>query len=153
MDDFVEGSISVDKNNKLYSVWADFRNGAANCNPLGSVATATTPCDNDVFYNYSTDGGATWSAAFKLTPAGSAQWMPWSAVVPDGKTLWGRLLRSQIRQLRVRPVATTSPLPRSRIPSTNSPSVSYQRLTTSSMPNLVPANNPVQTGFRATICG
>ena len=30
---------------------------------------------------------------------------------------------------------------------TNSPSISYSRITTSSMPNLTPANNPVQAGF------
>ncbi len=75
MDDFVEGSISVDKNNKLYSVWADFRNGVGsgcdwnNAAP-GQAAVATTPCDNDVFYSFSTNGGATWSAAFKSDARG-----------------------------------------------------------------------------------
>jgi hypothetical protein len=28
-----------------------------------------------------------------------------------------------------------------------SPSVAYSRITTSSMPNLTPANNPIQAGF------
>ncbi len=32
-------------------------------------------------------------------------------------------------------------------PATGAPAVSYQRLTTSSMPNLLPSNNPVQAGF------
>ncbi len=32
-------------------------------------------------------------------------------------------------------------------PATATPAVAYQRLTTSSMPNLLPSNNPVQAGF------
>src|SRR6202022_1085465 len=40
LDDFVEGSVSVDNNSNLYFAWADFRNGKANCNPIGSAATA-----------------------------------------------------------------------------------------------------------------
>jgi hypothetical protein len=92
LDDFVEGSISVDSGGNLYFVWADFRNGAANCNPLESAETATPPCDNDVFYSFSTNGVATWSAATNVTPKSrfgqSAQWMPWSAVSPDGQRLF-----------------------------------------------------------------
>jgi hypothetical protein len=61
LDDFVEGSLSVDNSGNLYFVWADFRNGAPNCNPNGAAATATTPCDNDVFYSYSTNGGASFT--------------------------------------------------------------------------------------------
>ena len=34
-----------------------------------------------------------------------------------------------------------------RNPTSNNPSFSYTRVTTSSMPNLTPANNPVQAGF------
>jgi hypothetical protein len=68
LDDFTQGSLSNDKSGDLYFVWADFRNGAPNCNPNGAAATATTPCDNDVFYSYSINGGATWSAATNLTP-------------------------------------------------------------------------------------
>ena len=146
MDDFVEGSISVDKDNKLYSVWADFRNGSANCNPLGPAATATTPCDNDVFYSFSTNGGATWSAAFKLTPAGSAQWMPWSAVVSDGKTLWVAYYDRKYGNCESTGCNDIT-LAKIKNPASNSPNVSYKRLTTSSMPNLVPANNPLEAGF------
>jgi hypothetical protein len=68
MTDATEGSISVDDSGTLYSVWADFRNGAAPCTPNGLARNVTPPCDNDVFYNYSTDGGATWSDTVKLTP-------------------------------------------------------------------------------------
>jgi hypothetical protein len=150
MDDFVEGSISVDKNNNLYAVWADFRNGGATCDwnggANGSAATATPPCDNDVFYSFSTDGGATWSAAFKITPAGSAQWMPWSAVAPDGKTLWvayydrkyGNCEFTGCNDITLAEISN---------PTSHFRRLRYQRLTSSSMPNLVPANNPVEAGF------
>jgi Neuraminidase (sialidase) len=79
---------SVDSGGTLFVTWSDSRNLGANCNPLGDAATATPPCDNDVFYAYSTDGGATWSPNVQLTPAGSAQWQSWSAVVADGSKLW-----------------------------------------------------------------
>jgi hypothetical protein len=150
LDDFVEGSISVDDSGELFFVWADFRNGAANCNPLGSAATAHPPCDNDVFYSSSTDGGATWSAAVNLTPASklgpSAQWMPWSAVAPDGKTLWlayydrsyGNCETTGCNDITLASVKN---------PAAAGAKVTYQRLTTSSMPNLVPANNPAEAGF------
>jgi hypothetical protein len=151
MSDSTEGSISVDDSGNLYSVWADFRNGQSNCNPNGSAATATPPCDNDVFYTYSTDGGATWSSTVKLTPAGSAQWQPWSAVTGDGEKLfvayydrsYGNCEFDGCNDITLATVKNAA---------TGSPSVSYQRVTTSSMPNLTnntgtPTDNPVQAGF------
>jgi hypothetical protein len=139
-------SVSVDKHNKLYVSWSDARNLGANCNPLGSAATATPPCDNDVFYAYSTNGGATWSASYKISPAGSAQWQPWSAVTSDGRYLWVAYYDrsygncefdgcNDITLVRIRDAATASP------------KTTYKRITTSSMPNLTPANNPLQAGF------
>jgi hypothetical protein len=86
LDDFVQISVSVDYKSRLSVTWADFRNGQPNCR--GPAATATPPCDNDVFYSFSVNHGATWSSATKLTPPGSAQWMPWSGVTSDGSTLW-----------------------------------------------------------------
>jgi hypothetical protein len=148
LDDFVEGSISVDSSGKLYFVWADFRNGAANCR--GSAATATPPCDNDVFYAVSTDGGKTWSSAINLTPkskfGATAQWMPWSSVTSDGSTLWvayydrsyGNCESSGCNDITLARITN---------PASASPGTAYQRITTSSMPNLVPANNPLQAGF------
>ena len=150
LDDFVEGSVSVDNSGNLYFVWADFRNGGANCNPSGSAATATPPCNNDVFYSFSTNGGATWSAAVNLTSASkfgqSAQWQPWSAVGPGGKNLWvayydrsyGNCESTGCNDITLAQVAD---------PASASPKVTYKRLTTSSMPNLVVANNPVEAGF------
>lgn len=150
LDDFVEGSISVDHSGTLYAVWADFRNGGGSCTPLGSTATATSPCDNDVFYKYSTDGGATWSDTVNVTPASrfgeTAQWMPWSAVSPDGKSLWiayydrsyGDCESTGCNDITLARVSSAA---------TASPSFKYVRMTTSSMPNLVPANNPAEAGF------
>ena len=144
LDDFVEISGAVDGNGRLYVTWADGRNIAANCQ--GSAATATPPCDNDVFYSFSTNGGATWSTAAKLTPAGSAQWMPWSAVAPDGSTLfvayydrsYGNCEQTGCNDITLARVAS---------PASASPKVSYDRVTTSSMPNLLPSNNPLEAGF------
>ncbi len=150
MDDFVEGSISVDNNGKLYAVWADFRNGAANCNPNGPAATATGPCNNDVFYAYSTNGGATWSAAINVTPASgfgqTAQWMPWSAVAPDGSKLWIGFYDRRYGNCETTGCNDIT-LAKITRPATATPGVSYRRVTTSSMPNLVVANNPIQAGF------
>ena len=150
LDDFTQGSIAVDNNGVLYSAWADFRNGMANCHPNGSYAGATPPCNNDVFYAYSTDGGAHWSVTKIVTPASqfgqSAQWMPWSAVTSDGKRYYiafydrsyGNCETTGCNDITLATITNAA---------TNSPSISYSRITTSSMPNLTPANNPVQAGF------
>lgn len=126
------------------------RNGAANCNPLGAAATATPPCNNDVFYSRSSDGGATWSTAVDVTPASrfgqTAQWMPWSAVSPDGSTLWiayydrsyGSCETSGCNDITLARVAN---------PASGSASITYSRLTSASMPNLVVANDPLEAGF------
>lgn len=150
LDDFVEGSIAVDRNNVLYSAWADFRNGGANCHPNGSYAGATTPCNNDVFYAYSTDGGATWSSTKLVTPTSkfgqSAQWMPWSAVSPDGRKYYvafydrsyGNCETTGCNDITLATITRAA---------TATPSIAYKRITTSSMPNLVVANNPLEAGF------
>jgi hypothetical protein len=148
LDDFVEGSISVDNSGNLYSVWADFRNGGGTC--TGPAATATPPCDNDVFMSVSTDGGATWGPAINVTPAAkfgpSAQWMPWSAVAPNGKKLFiGYYDRSygtcETTGCNDITMATVDK------PASAARTFKYTRITTSSMPNLVVANNPLQAGF------
>jgi hypothetical protein len=152
LDDFVEGSISIDKNGILYSAWADFRNGVGsscdwNGGASGQAAVVTPPCNNDVFYAYSTDGGATWSSTVNVTPSGtSAQWMPWSAVAPDGKKYYvayydrsyGSCETTGCNDITLATIEKAA---------TGSPSIKYTRITTSSMPNLVPANNPLQAGF------
>jgi hypothetical protein len=144
LDDFVEISVSVDLSSNLYVTWADFRNGQANC--AGPAASATSPCDNDVFYSYSSDGGATWSAARQLTPAGSAQWMPWNGVTPDGSMLWVAYYDRQYGNCESTGCNDIT-LAGIKDPASGSPKYTYQRVTTSSMPNLVVANNPLQAGF------
>jgi hypothetical protein len=146
VQDETYGSISIDSAGRLYHVFSDARNLGANCNPLGSAATATPPCDTDVFYSYSTDGGMTWSTETQLTPAGSAQWQPWGAVAPDGKKLfvgyydrsYGNCETTGCNDITMATVGK---------PATTSPTFKYTRITTSSMPNLVVANNPIQAGF------
>jgi hypothetical protein len=150
MDDFVEGSISVDDSGTLYAAWADGRNIQPNCNPNGPAATATPPCDNDVFYAYSTDGGTTWSPTVDVTPASkigpSAQWQPWSAVAPNGKKFYiayydrqyGNCETTGCNDITLATIMNAA---------TGSPKITYQRITTASMPNLVVANNPVEAGF------
>jgi hypothetical protein len=154
LDDFVEGSLSVDNNSKLYFAWADFRNGGGTCDwndgAAGQATIATPPCNNDVFYSYSTDGGATWSAAFNVTPTStfgqSAQWMPWNAVTPSGAKLfiafydrsYGTCETTGCNDITLATIQNAA---------TASPSLAYKRLTTASMPNLVVANNPLEAGF------
>ena len=150
MDDFVEGSISVADNGYLFAVWGDFRNGGENCNPLGPAATATPPCNNDVFYVYSTDGGMTWSDAYNIAPQDlfgpSAQWQPWSAVTKDGSTLWVAYYDRSYGDCEFTGCNDIT-LAQISNPASMKPRVSFTRLTTASMPNLVVANNPVQAGF------
>jgi hypothetical protein len=144
--EFTSISISVDDDDNLYTVWSDARNLGANCNPLGSAATATPPCDNDVFYASSADGGASWSDTFQITPAGSAQWQPWSEVTHEGEVLWVAYYDRAYGDCEMTGCNDIT-LAKVKRPASGSPSVSYRRLTTASMPNLTPANNPIQAGF------
>jgi hypothetical protein len=144
--EFTSISISIDEDSNLYTVWSDARNLGANCNPLGSAATATPPCDNDVFYAFSTDGGTSWSGTHQLTPAGSAQWQPWSKVTADGDALWVAYYDRSYGDCEFTGCNDIT-LAKVRHAASSSPSVSFRRLTTDSMPNLVPSNNPVQAGF------
>ncbi|MDE3091304.1 MAG: hypothetical protein KGJ80_18205, partial [Chloroflexota bacterium] len=149
MDPFVEGSVSVARNGNLFFSWSDFRNGAANCNPNGSAATAVPPCNEDVFYAYSTNGGATWSSTIGLTNilhfGSTAQWWPWNAVTPDGSTLYVAFYDRSIGSCEFTGCADIM-LATVANPAGNR-TVSFKRITTSSMPNLVPATNPYQAGF------
>jgi hypothetical protein len=149
MDPFTYGAVSIATNGNLFFSWSDFRNGAANCNPNGSAATAVPPCNEDVFYTFSTNGGASWNSTIGLTNiphfGNTAQYMPWSAVKPDGSTLYVSFYDRSIGSCEFTGcndimLATVSNPAGNR-------SVSFKRITTSSMPNLVPSNNPYQAGF------
>ena len=142
IDDFVEISGSVDNSGRLYVVFADFRNGKANC--MG--ATPVPPCDDDVFYTFSTDHGVTWSAARQITPAGSAQWQPWSVVSPDGSKLYAAYYDRSYGNCESTGCNDIT-LATIRNPTAATPSIRHSRVTTGSMPNLTAANNPVQAGF------
>jgi len=146
--EFTSMSLSIDAGGALYAVWSDFRNGGPPCN-TGLVTTSTPPCNNDVFYAFSTNGGATWSAARNVAPASqfgpTAQWQPWSKVTKDG-TLWvayydrsyGTCESTGCNDITLARVTNAG---------SSSPAFAYTRLTTVSMPNLVVANNPIQAGF------
>jgi len=142
LDDFVEISVSVDNASRLFVVWADFRNGQANC--MGPAAAS--PCDDDVFYTFSTDHGVTWSTARKITPAGSAQWQPWSVVSPDGSRLFAAYYDRSYGNCE-QTGCNDITLAEIRNPTSATPSISHRRITTSSMPNLTATNNPAQAGF------
>ena len=145
IDDATFGSLSVDNNGVLYHVFSDMRNGVAGTCTF-FVATPAPPCDQDVFYSFSRDGGGTWSELFQLTPPASAQWMPWSAVVADGSTLYvvyydrsyGSCEFTGCNDITLATVSN---------PTAAKPSIKYTRVTTASMPNLVVANDPVEAGF------
>jgi hypothetical protein len=145
--EFTSMSTSIDNSGNLYTVWADFRNGGPPC--VGPAVSATPPCDNDVFFSVSTDGGATWGPEVNVAPAAdfgpTAQWQPWSSVTPDGSTLWigyydrsyGNCEFDGCNDITLAKVSSPA----------SSPSIDYTRITTASMPNLIPANNPIQAGF------
>ena len=81
-----------------------------------------------------------------MTPAGSAQWQPWSGVTGNGSSYfigyydrsYGNCETTGCNDITLATVKQAL---------TGSPSISYQRITTSSMPNLIPSNNPLQAGF------
>ena len=146
MYDFVSGSISADNAGRLYFSWSDFRNGGPPCD-TGDYATSKPPCNNDVFYSYSTDGGATWSGAYLVTANGgeTAQWQGWSAIGPKGNNLWIAYYSRQYGNCEFSG-CNDIVLARVRDP-IGAKTITYTRLTTGSMPNLVIATNPIQAGF------
>jgi hypothetical protein len=136
---------------RLAVVWSDFRHGGPCDNSAGII---TEPCDDhnaDVFVSVSADAGLSWSpprlVSSRTGRAGSrsdpaAQWQPWGAVGPDGTLYvayydrrYGRCERTGCNDVTL---ATSHD---------DGLSWTYRRITTGSMPNLVPANNPVQAGF------
>jgi hypothetical protein len=76
----------------------------------------------------------------------NAQWQPWSDVAGDGSRVYAAFYDRQYGNCEFTgcndiTLATISN------PRSANPHVSYKRITTASMPNLVPANNPLQAGF------
>jgi hypothetical protein len=143
-------TISVDHSSKLYVTWADHRNNTnPNCQ-LGAPGGGSPPCDHDIHYAFSTNGGAAWSATRTITPRSrfgeNAQWQPWSEVTDDGSRLWVAYYDRHYGNCEFTGCndITAAEI---RNPASGSPTYSYDRVTTASMPNLTPATNPVQAGF------
>ena len=143
-------TISTDTDSELFVTWADHRNNTnPNCQ-LGAPGGGSGPCDHDIHYAFSTNGGAAWSATRTITPRSrfgeTAQWQPWSEVTKDGSRLWvgyydrsyGNCESTGCNDITAAQI---------RNPTNNNPQITYTRVTTGSMPNLTPANNPVQAGF------
>ena len=146
--EFTSMSISVARHNNLYATWADHRN---NTNPACELPTVggSPPCDHDIFYSFSTNGGTTWAPEISITPrsrlGNNAQWQPWSDVAGDGGKVFAAFYDRHYGNCETTgcndiTLATISNPRTSR-------NVSYRRITTASMPNLTTANNPVQAGF------
>jgi hypothetical protein len=145
-------SISVDRSSNLYAIWADHRNNTnPNCDFRTSpVGNGSPPCDHDVFYAFSTNRGTTWSPTVTVTPRSrlgeNAQWQPWHDVAGDGSRVYAAFYDRQYGNCETTgcndiTLATISN------PRSSNRRIEYRRITTASMPNLVPANNPVQAGF------
>lgn len=150
--EFTSMSISIDNSGKVYAVWSDFRNGddpGSTCGPNFLWTAAMPPCNNDVFYAFSTNGGVTWSATMNVTPSSrfgqTAQWQPWSKVTRDG-ILYVAFYDRSIGNCEFTGCNDIT-LAKVVNPATGSPIINYTRVTTASMPNLVLANNPLQAGF------
>ncbi len=132
---------------RLYIAWADFRNGGP-CATGGNPPRPVEPCANhrnDVFLAHSDDLGATWSGA-KLVSSDdkndTAKWQPWLAVGPDGIVYVAYYSRQfgSCETTGCNDIVLAVSLDHGK-------KFKHFRITTSSMPNLVPANNPSQTGF------
>jgi hypothetical protein len=146
LDDFVHGSLSIDNAGRLYFAWDDFRNGTAPCDTL-DYATSQPPCNNDVFYSFSTNGGTSWVGPYLVTANGgdTAQWMPWSGIGPKGDVLW---IGYYSREYKDCEFTGCNDIVLAKVANPRgSKTLSYERITSASMPNLVVANNPVQAGF------
>ncbi len=144
--EFTGMSVSTDPTNvsRLFVSWWDTRNLAPNC--MGSFATATPPCDTDVLLAISTNGGASWGAPINISDAAgddnnTAQWQGWSAVGPTG-TLFIAYYDRKYGTCETDGCNDITLVKRAR-----DGGLTYFRITTSSMPNLVVANNPLQAGF------
>ena len=149
--EFTSMTISVDRNSNLYATWADHRNNTnADCEiPTPSYA-ASPPCDHDVLFSFSTDQGTTWSPTITVTPRSrlgeTAQWQPWSDVAGDGSKLYAAFYDRQYGNCETTGCNDIT-LATIENPRSSNRTITYRRITTASMPNLVPANNPVQAGF------
>jgi hypothetical protein len=148
MDDFPAMGIDA-KTGTLAVFWNDFRNGGP-CATDPTFGVPVEPCANhnqDVVVATSTDDGATWGPTrlVSQTPGGGsqpdAQWQAWGAVGKGGTLFAGyydRQYGCEASGCNDITLATSTDAGKSW---------TYQRITTSSMPNLGCARNPFQCGF------
>ena len=144
--EFTSMSISADRQGRLYATWADHTEGTAPC--LGTLPPATPPCDHEVWYSHSENGGTTWAPRVNVTDrlGNTAQFQPWHDVSGSGSTVfvafydrhYGNCEFTGCNDITLATITN---------PRSSNPTIKYKRITTSSMPNLLPANNPVQAGF------
>jgi hypothetical protein len=78
----------------------------------------------------------------------TAQWQPWSATGPDGRLY----IAYYDRKYGTCEFTGCNDITLARS-TNNGASFTYTRITTASMPNLVPANNPIQAGFLGDYMG
>jgi hypothetical protein len=145
MNDYPTAGIGAD--GKLAVYWSDFRNGgpcAIDQRP-GLKGLPELPCANfntDILFSTSTNGGSTWTEPRQVTTNRAAQWQPWGAVGPTG-TLYAAYYDRGYGDCESTGCNDIT-LARS---TNNGASWSFQRVTTSSMPNLTCSNNPAECGF------
>jgi hypothetical protein len=143
MNDFPSMGVA-DKSGKLAVFWSDFRNG---CNPQFGC-TGTPNSNNDVFAAISTDGGAHWGPTKIVDDNKAAQWQGWGDVGEDGRLYvayydrrYGNAEKTGANDITL------------SVSSNNGRTWRNRRITTRSMPNLTPSNNPVQFGFLGDYMG
>jgi hypothetical protein len=144
--EFTSMSISVDQAGRLYATWADHTEGKAPC--LGTLPPAQPPCDHEVWFSFSTDRGTNWHRRINVTDTlgNNAQYMPWHDVAGDGSKVYvafydrhyGNCENTGCNDITLATISN---------PRSSDRKIKFRRITTSSMPNLLPANNPIQAGF------
>jgi hypothetical protein len=139
-------SMGVDETTgKLAVFWSDFRNGGP-CATDPNTGLPTVPCanyDNDMFVSVSTDHGHTWGPTRKVSNGGTtAQWEDWGDVGENGKLYAGYYDRQfdNCESTGCNDITLA-------ISGDNGATWRYQRITTSSMPNLTCNDDPFECGF------
>jgi hypothetical protein len=148
MDDFPAMGID-NTTGKLAVVWSDFRNGGP-CATDPATKLPVMPCaniNNDVVVATSNDGGSTWgkTRVVSRAPNGgsdpAAQWQAWGDVGENGTLYAGYYDRKYGCESSG---CNDITLARS---TNHGKNWTFQRITTSSMPNIGCARNPFQCGF------
>ncbi len=129
---------------RLYVSWSDFRNGGPCATSGGRPVEPCANHNNDVFIVWSNDGGTTWSAPKLVSSddkSGAAKWQSWMAVGPEGNVYIAYYDRQHGCESSGCNDITLA------VSTNHGQSFRHFRITTASMPNLTPANNPAQAGF------